>query len=93
MKTIQKIYNKKKKKSNKKKISYMKFFFNLLKKIKNKKSEIKYSIKHQGTNDNKIINLKLQFRAHISSPQSLILKKRNIFNYIIPLFIDYLNIN
>ena len=34
--------------------------------------------------------MKLQFRAHISSPQSLILKKRNIFNYIIPLFIDYL---
>ena len=91
MKTIQKMFNKIIEKSNKKKISYMKLFFYLLKIIKNKKSEIKYSSKHQGTNDNKKINLKLQFRAHISSPQSLILKKRNIFNYIIPLFIDYLN--
>ena len=72
MKTIQKMFNKIIEKSNKKKISYMKLFFYLLKRIKSKKYESKYSSKHQGTNDNKKINLKLQFRAHISFPQSLI---------------------
>ena len=90
MKLIEKMFNKIKENTKKIKKSNLKLFFKLLKLINNKKSENKYSTIHQGSNDNNIIS-KLQFRAHISSPQNNIIKNRNIHNYIIPLFIDYLN--
>ncbi len=84
---LDKLINKIKEKQKQIKKKYGKYFLNLLKRIKNQKSEDKSKSKHQGTNALK--STRLQFHGHASNKVTPIEDKKP-YLYIIPLFIEFL---